>query len=94
MIGQFWVALFPHSDADVNNFFQNYLTVPFTLLCYLGHKTWTRSWGKFYIKTEDIDIYTGRTIVDAEVLQLDREEKEQKLAAARWYSKPFVWFFN
>ncbi|KAF7999098.1 amino acid transporter [Metschnikowia aff. pulcherrima] len=94
LIGQFWVALFPHSDADVNNFFQNYLTVPFTLLCYLGHKTWTRSWGKFYIKTEDIDIYTGRTIVDAEVLQLDREEKEQKLAAARWYSKPFVWFFN
>ncbi|GEQ68118.1 hypothetical protein JCM33374_g1785 [Metschnikowia sp. JCM 33374] len=94
LIGQFWVALFPKGKPDVNNFFQNYLTVPFTLVCYIGHKLWTRSWSTFYIKTEDIDIFTGRTILDAEVLQLDREEKQQKLASAKWWNKPFVWFFN
>ncbi|GEQ68120.1 hypothetical protein JCM33374_g1787 [Metschnikowia sp. JCM 33374] len=94
LIGQFWVALFPEGKPDVNNFFQNYLTVPFTLVCYIGHKLWTRSWNKFYIKTEDIDIFTGRTIVDAEVLQLDREEKQQKMAVAKWWNKPWVWFFN
>ncbi|OBA19123.1 hypothetical protein METBIDRAFT_46528 [Metschnikowia bicuspidata var. bicuspidata NRRL YB-4993] len=94
LIGQFWVALFPDGDADVNYFFQNYLTVPFTLLCYIGHKTWTRSWRHFYIKTADIDITTGRTIVDSEVLELDIEEKQQKLAAVLWWKKPFIWFFN
>lgn len=94
LIGQFWVALFPKHDADINNFFQNYLTVPFFLVCYIGHKIYSKTWNKFYIKAADIDIFTGRTIVDAEVLQLDREEKQQKLAAAKWWSKPFVWFFN
>ncbi|OBA19291.1 hypothetical protein METBIDRAFT_221300 [Metschnikowia bicuspidata var. bicuspidata NRRL YB-4993] len=94
LIGQFWVALFPGSDADVGNFFQNYLTVPFFLVCYIGHKLYSKSWNKLYIKTADIDIFTGRTIVDAEVLQLDREEKQQKVNVAKWWSKPFIWFFN
>lgn len=94
LIGQFWVALFPKSEADINNFFQNYLTVPFFILCYVGHKLWTKSWNQFYIKTEDIDIFTGRTIVDADILQLDRDEKLQKLASARWWNKPFIWFFT
>lgn len=94
LIGQFWVALFPDGDADVNNFFQNYLTVPFTLVCYVGHKLWTRSWNKFYLRADEIDIDTGRTVYDAEILVLDKEEKNQKVASAAWYAKPWVWFFN
>lgn len=94
LIGQFWVALFPDGDADINNFFQNYLTVPFTLICFVIHKVFWGSWTKWYIKTEDIDIYLNRTIYDAEILKLDREEKKQKMALAKWYAKGWVWFFN
>lgn len=94
LIGQFWVALFPENKADVNNFFQNYACVPFTILCYLGHKTWTRSWNKFYLRVDEIDIMTDRTIYDAETIVLDRQEKRQKVQSAKFWAKPWVWFFN
>lgn len=93
LIGQFWVALFPAGSADVNNFFQNYACVPFTLVCYIGHKIYEGNW-KYWIRVEDIDITTGRTLYDAEMLVLDREEKNQKVASAKWWNKPLVWFFN
>lgn len=94
LIGQFWVALFPEGTADVNNFFQNYAGVPFLLVCYLGHKTYLRTWNKFMLRVDEIDIATGRTIYDAEELLLDREEKRQKVQAAPWWKKPVVWFFT
>lgn len=94
LIGQFWVALFPEGKADVNNFFQNYACVPFVLVCFFSHKIWAGTWKKWYIKVEDIDIFTGRTIYDNEMLQLDAEEYEQKYVAAPIWKKPIVWFFN
>lgn len=93
LIGQFWVGLFPAGKPDANNFFQNYTAIPFTLTLYLCHKTYSRTWKKPYIKTKDIDIFTGRSIYDAEVLALDKEEKQQKMESSHWWSKPFVWFF-
>lgn len=93
LIGQFWVGLFPAGKPDANNFFQNYTAIPFTLTLYLCHKTYSRTWKKPYIKTKDIDIFTGRSIYDAEVLALDKEEKQQKMESSHWWCKPFVWFF-
>ncbi|RKP29519.1 hypothetical protein METBISCDRAFT_24178 [Metschnikowia bicuspidata] len=94
LIGQFWVALFPNEKADVNNFFQNYACVPFTLSCYIGHKTWTWTWNKFYLRVDEIDIATNRTVYDAETIVLDKQEKKQKVESAKWWAKGWVWFFN
>ncbi|KAM9890193.1 hypothetical protein OXX69_012638, partial [Metschnikowia pulcherrima] len=94
LIGQFWVGLFPGGKPDANNFFQNYTAIPFTLTLYLCHKTYSRTWKKPFIKTKDIDIMTGRSIYDAEILALDREEKQQKMQSSHWWNKPFVWFFT
>lgn len=94
LIGQFWVALFPTDKPDVANFFQNYAGVPFLLTCFFGHKIFAGSWTKWWHKIEDIDIDTGRTIYDKEQMALDREELKQKLEAAPFWKKPFVWFFN
>ncbi|WPK22831.1 hypothetical protein PUMCH_000048 [Australozyma saopauloensis] len=94
LVGQFWVALFPEADADVNNFFQNYACIPFTIVCYVGHKCWTRSWNKYYLRVDEIDIMTDRTIYDAETIILDKQEKTQKVKSAKWWAKPWVWFFN
>lgn len=92
LIGQFWVALFPDNKADVSNFFQNYACVPFFLVCYLGHKAYTGNWTKFWLRADEIDIHTGRTIYDAELLRLEREEAKQRFAAAPWWKKSYLWF--
>lgn len=94
LIGQFWVALFPEGEADVSNFFQNYACVPFFIVCYLGHKIYSGNWKKYWLKVEEIDIETGRTLYDSGILQLEKEEFQQKLAAAPFWKKPLVWFIN
>lgn len=93
LIGQFWVALFPEGDADVNNFFQNYACVPFTLVLYVGHKIYSGKWTKFWLRVDEIDIDTNRVLVDMEVLALEREEWGQRYSQAPFWKKPFVWFF-
>lgn len=94
LIGQFWVALFPTDKADVANFFQNYAGVPFLLVCFFGHKIFAGNWKRWWHRIEDIDINAGRTIYDKEQLELDKEELKQRIAAAPFWKKPFVWFFN
>lgn len=94
LIGQFWVALFPSGEANVSNFFQNYAGVPFLLVCFFGHKIYAGTWTKWWHKIEDIDIDTGRTIYDRELLEIDREELKQRLASMPFWKRPFVWFFN
>lgn len=94
LVGQFWVALFPEGDANVSNFFQNYLCIPFTLVCYLGHKIYVGNWKKFWLNVDEIDIETGRTVYDNGILQLEKDEFKQKLASAPFWKKPIVWFIN
>lgn len=94
LIGQFWVALYPEGEADVSNFFQNYACVPFFIVCYLGHKIYAGNWKKYWLSALEIDIETGRTIYDQGILELEREEFKQKLAAAPFWKKPVVWFFE
>lgn len=79
LICQFWVALFPvGSDGpDVLNFFENYLGVIVVIVFYIGHKLCTRKWSP-YIKVEDIDLDSDRTIYDPEILELEREEEKQR----------------
>jgi len=65
LAAQFYVALYPVGgpNLDPTIFFQDYLAGPFLLFLYAGWKGW--SWFRYpshrplYIKTKDIDIYTG-----------------------------------
>lgn len=92
LIGQFWVALFPAGQPDVSNFFQNYVCVPVVICFYLGHKVYTGKWRKYYLRVEEIDVFTGRLIYDTELLAMEKEEKRQRLLAAPWWKKPALWF--
>ena len=57
---------------------------PVFLVCYIGHKLWTRNW-KLFKKVEDIDIDTHRMICDPELLALeDLEDKERYQKAPIW----------
>lgn len=64
LVAQFYVALFPvGGDPSASRFFQAYLAGPFLIALYLGWKIY--SWfmrpthRPLWIKTKDIDIYTG-----------------------------------
>ncbi|EME44722.1 hypothetical protein DOTSEDRAFT_72248 [Dothistroma septosporum NZE10] len=67
IVAQFYVALYPVGPSsgylDANAFFQAFLSAPLTLFLYLVWKVY--SWfarpdhRPLYIKTKDIDIYTG-----------------------------------
>lgn len=92
LIGQFWVALFPAGEPNVSNFFQNYTCVPVVICLYLGHKAYTGKWRKFYLRVEEIDIFTGRLIYDMELLAMEKREKNQRRQAAPWWKKPVFWF--
>ncbi|KAG7660663.1 HIP1 [[Candida] subhashii] len=91
LIAQFYVALYPIGGEPLPalNFFQAYLAAPIVLVSYLGHKIWTRNWS-LYIKAEDMDLVTGRNVVDTEWMKQEAIEE-----AARWKTKPWYYrFFN
>jgi len=91
LIAQFYVALFPIGGGNLNagTFFQLYLAAPIIIFFYVIHKVWTRSWS-LYIKAEDMDITTGRNIVDIELLTQELYEEK-----SRWEEKPWYYrFFN
>ena len=87
LIAQFWISLWPlggDGKPNANSFFENYLGAPVFLVCYIGHKLWTRNW-KLFKKVEDIDIDTHRMICDPELLALeDLEDKERYQKAPIW----------
>lgn len=94
LIAQFWVALFPKGGkANANSFFQNYLGVPFILVCYAGHKIYSKNW-QFMIPIKDIDIDEGRTIYDPEVLELERLEEKESYKKAPFWKKALIVCFD
>lgn len=94
LIAQFWIALFPVGGADpsAENFFQNYLGAVVFIAFYLGYKLWHKDW-KIYIKVEDIDIHTDRTIFDEELLNLEKEEMKEKFDAMSYPQKALKTLF-
>jgi amino acid transporter len=88
LVAQFWISLFPvhASKPNVTSFFQGYLGAIVLILFYLGYKIWHKDW-KLYIKVEDIDIHTDRTIFDEEILNLERQEQAEKFRSMSWPAK-------
>ena len=92
---QFWVALFPIGSggkANAKSFFQNYLGVIVIIIFYLGHKIYTRNW-RIYIKLKDIDIDTGRRIIDRDILEAEMEEDRRIEQAKPLYIRIWNYWF-
>lgn len=90
LVASFWTSLFPvgSSKASAETFFEGYLSLPILIVCYAGHKMYTRNW-KLLVPPKDMDVYSGRKKVD---IEHNRQEKqiEAELAA----KKPFWWRFT
>ncbi|RLV91582.1 General amino-acid permease GAP1 [Spathaspora sp. JA1] len=86
---QFWVAVSPLKKApSAEHFFKNFLTCPVIVLFYLGHKIYTKNW-KLYIKTEDIDIDTGRREMDLELVKQEVAEEKAYIASLPFYKRVY-----
>ncbi|KAK6463937.1 histidine permease [Scheffersomyces coipomensis] len=88
LIAQFYIALFPIGgpSLDAVNFFQAYLAAPIVIIFYLGHKIYTKNW-KLFIKAEDMDVTSGRVIVDMDLLLQEVEEEKERRNDQPFYIK-------
>lgn len=95
LIAQFYIGLFPigSGTASAESFFSAYLAAVVLIVFYIGHKLYTRNWSLF-IKLDDIDINTDRTIFDPEVLALERAESAAARAKHPWWKKVIDLLFN
>lgn len=93
LIASFWTSLFPlgGSGASAESFFEGYLSFPILIVCYVGHKLYTRNW-TLMVNLEDMDLDTGRKQVD---LTLRREEMriERETLAKRSFITRFLHFW-
>ncbi|KAH3686505.1 hypothetical protein WICPIJ_002522 [Wickerhamomyces pijperi] len=88
LIGQFWVALFPRSEADAKSFFEVYLSLAIFVAFYVAHKVWKRNWILF-IRAKDMDIDTGRKIVDMDLLKEEILSEKLRMAEMPFYKRFF-----
>ncbi|RCK64126.1 General amino-acid permease GAP1 [Candida viswanathii] len=91
LVAQFYIALYPIGGERLNasNFFKAYLAVPIVVVFYAGHKIWTRNWS-LYIRAKDMDVTTGRSMMDLEVIKQEiADDKELLARKPLWYK-----FFN
>ncbi|CAK7896516.1 general amino-acid permease Gap2p [[Candida] anglica] len=86
LIAQFWVALFPlGGKPNPSDFFMSYMSFPIIFLTYAIHKVWTKNW-RWFIRSKDIDIDTGRRELDLELLKQELAEEKAIMA-----TKPFFY---
>ncbi|KAI9744809.1 MAG: glyceraldehyde-3-phosphate dehydrogenase 1 [Claussenomyces sp. TS43310] len=79
LILHFWVSIWPEGwetlgpARQAENFFENYLTAPVILICYLGYKIYFRT---SIVHVKDMDLQTGvRELNLTEILRAEREEQ-------------------
>ncbi|RCK65541.1 General amino-acid permease GAP1 [Candida viswanathii] len=86
---QFWTAVWPLGESpNAEAFFGSYLSVPVVLLFYIGHKLWTKNW-KFYIRSKDIDLDTGRRELDLDLVKQEVVEEKAYYASLPIYRR--IW---
>lgn len=86
LMAQFWVALFPIGEpASAESFFEVFLCVPILLCTYFFWVFYKKDF-KFFMRSKDIDIDTGRREVDLELLKQEIAEERAFIA-----SKPFYY---
>ncbi len=95
LISQFWIALYPVGSGkpDAQTFFQAYLTIPITLVCYFGHKIYTKNW-KIFIPLDQIDLDEGRRNYDIDMLKQEIEEDKEHIKSKPLYYKIYRFLWN
>ena len=89
LVAQFWIALFPiGGKPSAYDFFLSYLGLPVLMASWLFWKIYKKNW-RIYIKAEDIDIDTGRAVLDLDLIQQEKAEEAAKLAEKPCYVR---WF--
>ncbi|CAL9733506.1 histidine permease [Monosporozyma servazzii] len=91
LIASFWTSLFPlgGNGADVESFFEGYISLPILLVCYVGHKIYYKN-KRLMVPIEEMDLYSGRKQVDLTVLREElRIEAENRKSV--WSRFLHVW---
>ncbi|CAL9728106.1 histidine permease [Monosporozyma unispora] len=87
LVASFWTSLFPlgGNGADVESFFEGYLSLPILIVCYVGHKIYFKR-KQLMVPLEEMDLYSGRKQVDLAVLreELRIEAENRKSFWARF----------
>ncbi|AET39800.1 histidine permease Ecym_4789 [Eremothecium cymbalariae DBVPG len=88
LIASFWTSLFPagSSGADWESFFKGYLSLPIFLFCFVGHKLYKRNWS-WMIRSNKIDVNTGRRMIDKEELEKEKQEFNEYMARKSFIAK-------
>ena len=83
-MGQFYVALYPVGgpNLNANNFFELYLAGPLLIFLYLlwkGYSWFVRPADRpLFIRTKDVDIYTGMRDFQAAISGVDVPEEQRR----------------
>ena len=89
LIASFWTSLFPvgGSGADVESFFEGYLSFPILIVCYFGHKLYFRR-RQLMVSLDEMDLVSHRRPVDLDVrrqeMAIERENFAKKSVFARF----------
>ncbi|AQZ13811.1 hypothetical protein BZL39_F04410 [Zygosaccharomyces parabailii] len=90
LVASFWTSLFPvgSSKASAEAFFEGYLSLPILIVCYAGHKMYTRNW-KLLVPPKEMDVQSGRKKVD-----IEHNRQEKQIEAELVAKKPLWWRFT
>ncbi|KAL3230664.1 Histidine permease [Nakaseomyces bracarensis] len=88
LVASFWTSLFPvgSSGASAKSFFEGYLSLPILIACYIGHKLWKRNW-RILTPLEEMDIDSGRRVLDPETREEERRIEQEYLANASFFTR-------
>lgn len=85
LIAQFWLSLFPIGAApNASDFFQGYLGFPVVLISWIGYKIYSKNM-RMYIPADEIDVDSGRSVVDTDLIKQEEEEEQARRAQMPWY---------
>lgn len=84
LVAQFWIALFPIGESpNASSFFQVYLGLPVVLLSWIGYKIYSKDW-RLWIPANEIDVDSGRSVIDLDLLKQEEEEEQLRRANSSW----------
>ncbi|KAI0813861.1 amino-acid permease inda1 [Xylaria sp. FL0064] len=75
--------VFVPANWSASSFLAAYITIPIFAALYIGHKIWFRT--PFAIKTEDVDVITGKKEMD------ELAESEEEPIPRNWLQKAWFW---
>lgn len=90
IVGEIYVSLFPLGESpSAEAFFKYCLSIPIMITVYIGHKSYTGNWKSFVIPLSGIDLDTGLSHSDVEIMKHELEIQRVKLASKPLYYRIF-----